>query len=398
MELTGNLSDFALTDILQILALSRKTGVLSLEGTDSQGKILIEEGRITFASITPGETLADRLTREQKISPAVMKSLREATSFDQGVWGLEGLIVESGVMTSEDLEWAAKKHIRSVVASMVVMEKGRFWIDLNQDALLLPPGEVKINHGMDIAEVLLEAAKEADESNRRRPYNPTPPPPPPPPRKPEPEAVATIRSLLEGEDTQTKSTGNGNYAEFKDSISSVLYSLLMELRSHSFEVEVSLLVMRYASEICSRGVLFLVKEDAICGLGQFGFKSRWTEKTVDEEVRDLKLPLDTNSVFSWVAETGRPFIGPMPEDRLHSFMLDHLGGNPSGLSVFILPLICRSRPMFLIYGDNYPGGREMKGVNELVVLVNQASMVLEKIQLERMVRNLKEPAATRNPF
>jgi hypothetical protein len=47
--------------------------------------------------------------------------------------------------------------------------------------------------------------------------------------------------------------------------------------------------------------------------------------------------------------------------------------------------------MFIIYGDNYPGTVEMKGVNELVVLVNQASMVLEKIQLERMIRDMKEP-------
>ncbi|HEY7545245.1 MAG TPA: DUF4388 domain-containing protein, partial [Blastocatellia bacterium] len=117
MELTGNLSDFALTDILQILALSRKTGVLSLEGVDFQGKIFIEDGRVTFASLSTGETLADRLVREQKISTSVMKSLNEAAG-EEGVWGLEGLIVESGVMTKEDLEGAAKRHIRSVVASL----------------------------------------------------------------------------------------------------------------------------------------------------------------------------------------------------------------------------------------------------------------------------------------
>ncbi|MEW6212864.1 MAG: DUF4388 domain-containing protein [Acidobacteriota bacterium] len=391
MELTGNLSDFALTDILQILALSRKTGVLSLEGADFQGKIFIEDGRVTFASLQPGETLADRLVREQKITTSVMKSLNEVAG-EEGVWGLESLIIESGVMTKEELESAAKRHIRSVVASLIGIGKGRFWIDLNQDALLLPPSEIKLGYGLDIAEVLLEAAKEADESNRRRPYEP---PSPPPARVKEQEALASIRSLVEGEDTG-RAANNGNYAEFHSSISNVLYSLLMELRSHSFEVEVSLLVMRYASEICSRGVLFLVRENEICGLGQFGFKTRAPDKSVDEEVRDLRLALDSKSIFTWVAQTGRPYIGPMPEDPLHTAMLSHLGGSPPGLSVFVLPLICRSRPMFIIYGDNYPGGKEMKGVNELVVLVNQASMVLEKIQLERMIKDLKEPVVT-NP-
>lgn len=394
MELTGNLSDFALTDILQILALSRKTGVLSLEGIDFQGKIFIEDGRVTFAFLTPGETLADRLVREQKITTSVMKSLNEVAG-EEGVWGLEALIVESGVMTKEDLEGAAKRHIRSVVASLIGIGKGRFWIDLNQDALMLPASEIKLGYGLDIAEVLLEAAKEVDESNRRRPYEA---PPPPPVRVKEQEALANIRSLVEGEEGVSRAaTNNGNYAEFHSSISNILYSLLMELRSHSFEVEVSLLVMRYASEICSRGVLFLVRENEICGLGQFGFKTRVPDKSVDEEVRDLRLALDDKSIFSWVAQTGRPYIGPMPEDPLHSIMLSHLGGSPPGLSVFVLPLICRSRPMFIIYGDNYPGGKDMRGVNELVVLVNQASMVLEKIQLERMIKNLKEPAVSSNP-
>ncbi|MEW6208511.1 MAG: DUF4388 domain-containing protein, partial [Acidobacteriota bacterium] len=338
MELTGNLSDFALTDILQILALSRKTGVLSLEGADFQGKIFIEDGRVTFASLAPGETLADRLVREQKITTSVMKSLNEVAG-EEGVWGLESLIVESGVMMKEELESAAKRHIRSVVASLIGIGKGRFWIDLNQDALLLPPSEIKLGYGLDIAEVLLEAAKEADESNRRRPYEP---PPPPPVKVKEQEALASIRSLVEGEDTARPASNNGNYAEFHSSISNVLYSLLMELRSHSFEVEVSLLVMRYASEICSRGVLFLVRESEICGLGQFGFKTRAPDKSVDEEVRDLRLSLDNKSIFTWVAQTGRPYIGPMPEDPLHTAMLSHLGGSPPGLSVFVLPLICRS--------------------------------------------------------
>ncbi|MGH9829727.1 MAG: DUF4388 domain-containing protein, partial [Blastocatellia bacterium] len=44
MELSGNLSDFALTDILQILALSRKSGTLALESGGSAGLIVIERG------------------------------------------------------------------------------------------------------------------------------------------------------------------------------------------------------------------------------------------------------------------------------------------------------------------------------------------------------------------
>jgi hypothetical protein len=59
------------------------------------------------------------------------------------------------------------------------------------------------------------------------------------------------------------------------------------------------------------------------------------------------------------------------------------------LSAFALPLVCNDRPVFIFYGDNYPGLTELTGLDELVALVNQASVVLEKIVLERMLNEIK---------
>jgi hypothetical protein len=59
------------------------------------------------------------------------------------------------------------------------------------------------------------------------------------------------------------------------------------------------------------------------------------------------------------------------------------------LSVFALPLVCNDRPIFVFYGDNYPGRTELSGIDELVALVNQASVVLEKIVLERMLEQMR---------
>ena len=70
MELNGDLSDFALTDILQILALSRKTGTVLLENGSLAGKIVMEEGRITHASLSPGETFVGGLAKKEIAGPA----------------------------------------------------------------------------------------------------------------------------------------------------------------------------------------------------------------------------------------------------------------------------------------------------------------------------------------
>jgi predicted RNA-binding protein YlqC (UPF0109 family) len=46
MSLVGNLEDLSLPDILQIVSLSRKSGILMLEREGQQGKIIIRQGRV----------------------------------------------------------------------------------------------------------------------------------------------------------------------------------------------------------------------------------------------------------------------------------------------------------------------------------------------------------------
>lgn len=386
MELSGNLSDFALTDILQILSLSRKTGVLSIEGHEFTGKIILEDGQITHASMFPGESLAERLVRERKIGSDVLKQLREQAGKSDGMWGVDGLIVESGVLSPEEIERSVRQHTRATIGKLVAVEKGRFWIDLNQVWLSPSSTEIRIKGGLDVAEVLLQAAKESDDAKRRRP-----PEVPPAPKNGEPKKPFEVRSILEGEDVSAWQNQNGNQNGHRETVSGMLYSLLTELRSHSFEAEVSLLVMRYASEIASRGVLFLVRGQELCGLGQFGFKPKEVGQSVDVEVRNIRIPIDDSSVLGWVARTARPYTGVLPEDEWHRKMLSHLGTSARGFPAFVLPMVCHAQPLFILYGDNFPNAGRMNGVDELVVLVNQASVVLEKIQLERTLDNLSHP-------
>src|SRR5215510_13317050 len=163
MELTGDLSDFALTDILQILALSRKTGTLSLENGNLAGKIIIEQGRITHASLYPGDTLADCMVSMEMLTAETIKKLRELVGQSGNMWSFDTLLLESGLLTQEEIATAARKHIQRVVAKLVALEKGRFGIELNQADLAASFDEVKLPDGLDVGEVLLEAAKEKDE-------------------------------------------------------------------------------------------------------------------------------------------------------------------------------------------------------------------------------------------
>ena len=358
-HLSGNLSDFALPDILQILALCQKTGVLSLEGADYAGKIMVERGRITYASATPGESLADRLLREQ-------------TAIHQGRHQrFPGAVLAAGVSPLSDVEWVASQHFRVVVAEMVTKEKGRFWIDVNQESLTYPPGEFRLREGLDIAEVLLEAARETDEEGLIT----------------EPEETESItRHLDQALLPDDPAAANQQAAQPAGAYSDLLYSYLAELRSLSFEAEVSLLAMRFASEIAARGVLFVVNNQELRGLGQFGFKSE-LNRNIDGEVRNLRITLPNSSILSQVVMTGKPYIGPMLEDAWRTNLLNRLGIEIRDCSGFVAPINCGARPLFMVYGDDYSGTREIRGAGELMILTDQASLVLDKLRLERMLQD-----------
>jgi hypothetical protein len=354
--LSGNLSDFALPDILQILALCQKTGVLSLEGSDYSGRIIVERGRIIYAATTLTESLASNLSREQ--AEVIQQS-------DHG----------AAAMRSPDVAWLAVRHFRSVIAALVKMEKGRFWLDVSQTMISLPENEFRLAEGLDIAEVLLDIARETDEAGREKPE------PLVTHRAAEGDSLLTddpLPSLGIISDAQTTST--------ELSYSELLYSCLGELKSLSFNAEVSLLVMRYASVIAGRGILFGVDETELRGLGQFGFKAD-PVSAIDDEVRSLRIPVSVDSILTRVVRTGKPYLGPMPPDGWRATLLERLGIEIRDCYGFFVPITCGTRTMFVVYGDDHSGNKEIRGAGELMILADQAGMMLDRLLLERLLRS-----------
>ncbi len=390
MELTGDLGDFALTDILQILSLSRKTGMVSLEGAGWEGKIIVEGGRITHSSVRPGETLTDSLALAGLLEPDALRSL--AAQGSRADSGPDRLLRESGILNRNGLAAAVRRHTQHVIAKLVRIEKGRFSIALGEATLPQSVDGVMLAEGLDVGEALLHAAHEQDESYRD-------------PKQPADAQTgdAGLFSLNGGRETRPLAC-NSDVRDLLDNQpgqpddgskhvshdrSGLLCSLLGEMKQHSFEAEISLLLMRYASELAARGILFAIKDANLCGLGQFGLNQGKEGKSADEMVRELCLPLGRDSVLARVLRTGEPFIGAMPESYWFSELLSRVGGFGHELTLFVLPLSCNEAPAFVIYGDNYPGNSELGGLGELIALAGQASLALDRIALQRRVVQLE---------
>src|SRR5690242_6164901 len=112
MELTGHLSDFPLSDILQILSLSCKTGTLILRGEQGQrGMLVFIRGKIVQATtdsvlFSLGEVLvADGMISEKNLEAAISAQAKMSKPRLLG-----SILVEMGVVKRDYLLQAIKKH------------------------------------------------------------------------------------------------------------------------------------------------------------------------------------------------------------------------------------------------------------------------------------------------
>jgi len=402
MHLNGDLSDFALADILQILSLGRKTGTLLVENGSLKGRIVIEEGRILGAEAQPGGNLTDALIRRGKLNPDMLAQLRQIGTSCPG-WDFKSLLLESGLLSETEMEKAAVMHICTLVARLVDIGKGSFRLLLNETALVNVWDNVKLAEGLDIGEVLLQSATESDEAQRIA----------------EPAAKmangqvepASRKVLAAGVGHPYKSgenhkedgrlsangaasngvakaiAGNGAAVPNEPNQQRIerFYALLAELSANSALMEISLLVMRYASEFAARGVLFGVHEGELHGIGQFGVDRFIHGQNIDSLIRSISLPLTSDSVVARVARERSPYIGSLQHSFWNTEMLQAIGGGHEGLQALAVPLLRNGSVVYVIYADNFGTSDRLIAQDELIALTSVATLALDKTLLQQLV-------------
>ncbi len=163
----------------------------------------------------------------------------------------------------------------------------------------------------------------------------------------------------------------------------LLYSFLSELRSLSYESEVVLTVMRFCSEFVSRGILFSLCGDVFKGVGKFGIDEVGNGRSVEEAIRSLRIRVSESSVFKDIIQHDRAIVN-CPENDIGLIQVRAvLGGKLSGLQSFVIPIAVRGKGVYAVYGDNYPGETSLDSLDTVITFINQASLTLEKIILER---------------
>ena len=144
MGLEGTLRAFSVTDILQVLGLQRKTGILTVEGKDDTITVSFLAGQIVSAdSAASGleERVGNLLVRTGKLAPEQLVRAQEARA--ETGQRLASVLLRDRLLPAEDLRQALRLQIGRIVHATFRWKDGQFRFSqeaiIDNDAAVLLP-------------------------------------------------------------------------------------------------------------------------------------------------------------------------------------------------------------------------------------------------------------------
>ncbi|MFO7983053.1 MAG: DUF4388 domain-containing protein [Desulfuromonadales bacterium] len=446
MSLVGNLEDLGLGEILQIVSLSRKSGVLSLQTDGKEGKVFFRDGQVIRAnSSSRRENVGELLLSRELVD---FETLREAVLVQQQEGDdrrLGEILSERFDVSRDAIETAVREQVEKIVYSFFSWSEGTFSFDLGDTE---DPGETSFNpfqfmldQGLNPQWLAMEGSRQLDEKIHRGD-----------PLEDEEEEGPTfdIDDLIsrnadfsapdrsQSEDHSPASTndnevslnGGGPETNIRDiedqpaaapdiadggaeaafnlgaelrrefgekdidparGVASpglhLLRDMLVELQNPSLGGGIILLVLRFASELMNRAVIFAVKDKEIVGLGQFGIQVEG--ENADARIRRIRLSTEQDSVFKPLVQSMTPMRSALGEGPVDTYIAEQLGGDRPE-EVFLGPVLSEGKVVAILYGDNLPEHTEIGNTESLEIFLSQAGLAMEKAILERRLRVNRE--------
>jgi hypothetical protein len=394
MSLVGRLEDLALPDIFQIISLSRKTGTLVVRSRKGTGMVVFKSGQVIQAgSDVIRDTLGNILVSQGMIAQSDLASALAAQKKKLDT-PLGMLLIEIGATTAKVIEEVVRQQIEEIISDLLAWEEGFFSFELGE---VTPKDKIEVNtqdfllkSGISTEFLLMESTRLLDEKRKDRPKKPSPPASAkvPSPRPAAPVSSAPPRVTRTGLSPAKEEFRASIETEAPSRQLTTLRSMFDELRFPTATAEVTLLILRYAGEVVNRSILFMAKKDEVRGLGQFGIELPGG-RSPDLAVRNIRIPLSAPSLFRTVIESRRTYQGPLESNEQNNYFIDEIGGQRPD-TVLAIPLVVDQKIALIVYGDNVPEQKPIRGIETLEIFMNQAGLALEKALLERKLAELRK--------
>lgn len=158
MALRGNLRDFTISQLLNLINLAHKTGTLVVEGPSETARVAFREGKLAFAQVDLEDcSLAAVLHKARKISLGQYKSIQQrAANISDKELGL--MLINAGYLTQDDILINLQQYFADIIQRLFTWVEGYFHFDIN----VLPPDE-RISVRMDLENLIIEGSRQMRE-------------------------------------------------------------------------------------------------------------------------------------------------------------------------------------------------------------------------------------------
>jgi len=158
MALKGNLRDFSITQLFNLINLAQKTGTLTIERTSEVARVNFREGKLVYAQLSSEDnSLPAILQRSKKITHNQCQIIQSrAANMTDKELGL--LLINAGYMTQEDILNSLQQYLISVVRRLFTWIDGFFYFDAS---LPLPDDRIPIR--IDLENLIIEGSRQIRE-------------------------------------------------------------------------------------------------------------------------------------------------------------------------------------------------------------------------------------------
>lgn len=158
MALKGNLRDFTITQLLNLINLARKTGTLFIEGPAEQVTVSFREGKLAYAQATNEDnSLVYVLYKAKKLSAAQQRALKtRAGHMSDKELGL--LLINANYLSQQDVILSLQSYFVEIINKCFTWAEGFFRFENN----LLPPDD-KITLRISLENIIIDGSRRIKE-------------------------------------------------------------------------------------------------------------------------------------------------------------------------------------------------------------------------------------------
>jgi hypothetical protein len=158
MALRGNLRDFTITQLLNLINLAHKTGTLVVEGPSETARVAFREGKLAYAQIDQEDcSLAAVLHKARNLTSGQYRSIQQrAAHISDKELGL--LLINAGYLSQDDILVNLQQHFTDIIQRLFTWVEGFFHFDIDS----LPPDE-RISVRMDLENLIIEGSRQMRE-------------------------------------------------------------------------------------------------------------------------------------------------------------------------------------------------------------------------------------------